>query len=266
MKIGIVGYGYVGKGMEKLFGEQVASIYDPAYQYMKSTKGVNECDLAVVCVPTPSKEDGSCDTSLVEQTVEWLQTPLILIKSTITPGTTDRLIKKYGKQIAFSPEYMGEGRSFIPYWKYPDPQDPRKHSFVIVGGERNVTKQIVDILVKIMGPHVTYTQTDALTAELVKYAENMWIGTKVIWANEMFNVCEALGVDYREVRELWALDSRVDKMHTAVFTDSRGFGGKCIPKDVKGLIRAAQVAGYDPEFLKEVWNSNCRIRGEGERL
>ena len=270
IKVAIIGWGYVGKGMGKLFEDRVDVIYDPFNPEIKSDEKskaqVNACDLAVVCVPTQPNPDQSCNTSIVEETIGWLETPLILIKSTIEPGTTKRLVEKTGKKIAFSPEYMGEGKYFIPPWRYPDPLDPKKHTFVIVGGERETTKPIVDIFTRIMGPHVTYAQTDSTTAELVKYMENMWIGTKVVWSNEMYNVCEALGVDYREARELWSLDPRVDKMHTAVFPDARGFGGKCIPKDNRGLIRVSQKHGYDPKFLKEVINSNARMRKEEDTI
>lgn len=260
-KVAIVGYGYVGKAIHRFFGDKVVAIYDPYFkQKLKSIKNskraVNACDLAVVCVPTQPAKDDSCDTSLVESTIDWLKTPLILIKSTVEPGTTQKLIKKTGKPIAFSPEYIGEGKYFTPYWKYPDPEDMKKHTFQIFGGPREVTQKIIDIFVRVMGPHVSYLQTDSTTAELVKYMENSWGAMKVIFANEWFDICEAHGSDYREVRELWAMDSRVEKMHTAVFVDNRGYGGKCFPKDVKAIIASSRKKGYKAKLLESVDKRN----------
>lgn len=269
MSIGIVGMGYVGTGMAKLFGTKVRGFYDPQKpewlqfgtdecdQWSKNSKGaVNACDLAIICVPTPDM-GGKCDTSIVEETVEWVKTPLILIKSTVPPFTTGRLSWKYDKSVCFSPEYLGEGGYFVPYWKYPDPHDAKKHSFFIVGGEKSHTRAIVDIFSRVMGPHVTYMQTDLETAEFVKYMENVWIATKVIWAAQMADAAEALGVDYRVARELWALDARVDKMHTLSWPESKGFGGKCIPKDLNAFIAVCEEEGFDPQLLKKVREINA---------
>lgn len=261
MKIGIVGYGYVGQAMHRLFKDAVWAVQDPNV-LVRAPGDISECDLAIICVPTPMATDGACDTSIVEEVASKITVPLVLIKSTVAPGTTERLNERHGERFAFSPEYLGEGGYFVPFWRYPDPHDAAKHSFVIFGGPRRITQQMVDVFTPVMGPHVTYSQTDSRTAEVVKYMENCWIATKVTWANEMYDACEALGIDYREARELWALDSRVDKMHSAVFPDKRGFGGKCIPKDLSAFIAACEARGYAPALLEAVRDTNARVRGE----
>lgn len=267
MKVGIVGIGKVGTAYWNLFDRSPVGylVYawdkkwkNSAYGEEFTGEGINRCDLAIVCVPTPPTEDGSCDTSIVEEVVGWLKTPYILIKSTVAPGTTDRLVRVTGKKIAFSPEYVGEGGYFVPYWKYPDPIAVRYHGFMIFGGERKTTNYMVDVFSRVMGPHVTYMQTDAHTAEVVKYMENCWIAMKVTWAQEMSEACERLGVDYREARELWALDGRVEKMHTCAWG---GYRGKCLPKDVSAFIRACQRAGYEPELMEAVQEVNERKKG-----
>ena len=99
-KVGIVGYGYVGNAFYNFFKNHYETvIYDPSYILSVSKEEINKCDLAVVCVPTPENDDGSCNTSIVEDTIDWLNTPLILLKSTVEIGTTDRLIKTYNKNI-----------------------------------------------------------------------------------------------------------------------------------------------------------------------
>lgn len=264
IKVAIIGYGYVGKAYHKVFPE--ALVYDPFTKDIKSSskEEVNKCELAIICVPTPTSEDGkSCDTSIVEGTFEWLETPLILIKSTVKPGTTAKLQKKYPKlNIAFSPEYIGEGGYFIPYWIYPHPTDPQYHDFMIIGGDKKVTSKILNIFIRKLGAHVKYMQTDTKTAEVIKYMENVFLATKITLVNEFYDICEALGVDYNEAREGWLMDSRIGRSHTGVFVDKRGFEGKCLPKDLKAFISSSEEAGYDPKLLKEILDSNNRIRNK----
>jgi UDPglucose 6-dehydrogenase len=92
--------------------------------------------------------------------------------------------------------------------------------------------------------------------------ENAFIATKVTFANEFYNLAQAFGVEYKELRELWLLDERMGRMFSAVFPDARGFSGKCLPKDVNAIAKASEKAGYDPKFIKAVLESNDRIRGE----
>lgn len=262
-KVAIIGYGYVGKGVYNFFKDKFDTIfYDPNAEGSASKEEINTCDLGVVSVPTPMGEDGSCDLSIIEETFGWLETPLILVKSTIPPGTTKMLSEKTGKKICFSPEYMGEGGYFVPYWKYADPKDMKKHSFQIVGGDKETASKILDFFVRVMGPEAKFHATDSTTAELVKYMENAFIATKVTFCNEFYNIAENIGVDFKELRELWLLDERMGRMFSAVFPDKRGFEGKCLPKDVNAIAKASEKAGYEPKFIKEVLASNDRIRGE----
>jgi len=265
-RVAVVGYGYVGKGVHTFFKDNFETIFfDPNADGSAGKEEINSCDLAVICVPTPMGEDGACDLSIVEETLGWLKTPLILIKSTIPPGTVEELVKKTGKNICFSPEYMGEGGGtpyFIPFWKYPHPTDMKFHNFQIIGGEKKTASAILDFFVAVMGPDAKFFMTDSKTAELVKYMENAFIATKVIFCNEFFSIAEKMGIEYKELRELWLLDKRVGRMYSAVYPDRRGFGGKCLPKDVKAIVRASEKAGYDPRFIKAVLENNERIRKE----
>jgi len=276
-KIAVIGYGYVGKAVVNMFKDHylvVAKDIDKEFIFdenegqiaVSSTEEdysrINDADLGIVCVPTPMLEEGpdnfkSCDVSYVETVVKRLETPVILIKSTVEPGTTDRLRRETGKRIVFSPEYAGEGKYWSPY-KFDT--NMKECPFVIMGGPKEDTSYILDLLVPILGPKKFYYQVKAKEAEVIKYMENTYFGMKVVFSNEMRNICDALGVDYYTVRTGWALDPRVDPMHTIVFPGAPGFGGKCLPKDINGIIRASQKAGYEPEFLKEVIRSNNRIR------
>ncbi len=262
-KIAVVGYGYVGKGVYNFFKDKFeTAYYDPNVDGSASKEEINKCNLGVICVPTPMEEDGSCDLSIIEETLNWLETPLILIKSTIPPRTTENLVKKTGKKICFSPEYMGEGGYIVPFWKYADPKDMKKHSFQIIGGEKETASKVMDFFVRVMGPETRFHITDSRTAELVKYMENAFIATKVTFCNEFYNIAENIGVEYKELRELWLLDERMGRMFSAVFPDARGFSGKCLPKDVNAIIKASEKEGYEPRFIKSVVENNKRIRKE----
>src|SRR3990167_5561119 len=253
MKIAIIGYGYIGQGYHKVFPD--AFLYDP-FKMLGSKEEANRSDLAVVCVPTPMKEDGSCDISAVEEVVSWLETPLILIKSTIPPGTTDYLKGKYGKNICFSPEYMGESTYYTPPWKYPDPKDPTSHTFQIIGGAKEDADEVVGIMITYLGPDKVYYAIDAIEAEIVKYMENSFGALKVSFCQEFYDICKTFGASYNKVREGFLLDPRVERMHTAVFPKKRKWGGKCWPKDVNAIVKASEKAGYVPELLKQVIKNN----------
>jgi UDPglucose 6-dehydrogenase len=261
-KIGIIGYGYVGKAFHSFFKNHYdVLIYDPLYTSSSTKEEINKCNLAVVCVPTPEKEDGSCDTSIVEETIGWLTTELILLKSTVEIGTTDRLIKTYNKEIVFSPEFAGESK----YWT-PDgfTTDVKQTPFFIFGGKKELCYKLIEIYTPITGPSKTYRITDPINAEITKYVTNTQLAMKVAYCNEIYDLCERLGTNYYEVRDLWLLDPRTTKSHTAVFKNERGFGGKCFPKDTKALVKLGDKVGVDLSILKTVLNSNEKMLNKNE--
>lgn len=258
--IGIVGYGYVGRAMAAFFSAHYdVRIYDPAFDGLDGPEAINTCDLAVVCVPTPQDSTGRCDVSLVEETVKWLTTPLILIKSTVAVGTTDRLQDETGKRLVFSPEYCGESSYWTPYKFHTEVKET---PFFTFGGMPRDTSACVDFFLKVAGPVKTYRQTTAKAAEMAKYMENCFYATKITFCYEIAMLCDQAGIDFNEVRELWLLDPRINPMHTAVFAENqKPFSGKCLPKDLAALIGYARENGYDPVLLREIARSNERIGG-----
>jgi UDPglucose 6-dehydrogenase len=259
MKIGIVGYGYVGKAMYEYFKTHFDVIFYDPYVAGSCTKDeINKCTLGVVCVFTPSKENGDCDISIVESTIDWLETPLILIKSTVKVGTTRTLKEKTGKRICFSPEYIGESTYDTGYFNFN--KNMKHHSFFTFGGDANDTKELVNIFQVISGPTKTYKQTDETAAEIAKYMENAFFSTKVVFCYEFEQICKANNVDFNEVRECWLLDPRIGSSHTCVFMNKETpYDGKCLPKDIKAIISQSKEVGYEPKFLEEVELSNIRI-------
>jgi UDPglucose 6-dehydrogenase len=257
MKIGIIGLGHVGATMRALFESHAAIVaFDQADTLPYPHDELSACDFAVICVSTPAGPDGACDTSNVIDAVKQLPTQRVLIKSTVPPGTTAELAEATGKTICFSPEYVGESTYHQPFWGESAAGVP----FVILGGQPDARRYFIDSLLPVLGPSKVYFQCTAREAEVIKYMENAFFATKVTFVNEFFEICQAVGADWHTVREGWLLDPRVEPMHTAVFAASRGYAGKCLPKDTDAIVHAAAKAGYHPRLLAEVARSNARFR------
>ncbi|HSX02566.1 MAG TPA: hypothetical protein VLI05_04630 [Candidatus Saccharimonadia bacterium] len=254
-KIAIIGQGYVGKAFKDFLRQHYdLTTYDPAHNAEYPEAAIRECELAVICVPTPIGLDGSCDTSIVERALKRLDNPRILIKSTVPPTTTERLRVQTGKKICFSPEYIGESTYFNPIH-----QSIAETPFVIVGGPDDEVGYYFDIFEPVMGPHATYYSCSASEAELIKYMANSYLAAKVTFANEFYEITKTFGLNWHRVREGWLLDERVGRAFSSVFANKRGFGGKCLPKDVSGIVSAAVGRGYFADFLSEVLKSNERF-------
>jgi len=258
--------GKVGQAYNLVFPN--ALLHDPALrELIDDHRGVHStplsiineyCELAIVCVPTPSNPDGSCDTSIVEEVIHKLRTPLILIKSTVYPGFTHRMKMDTFKRICVSPEYIGSSGGYHVPSKYPDPIDPRQHGFMVIGGDPDDCSAIIDIFLPVLGPSCRYRIMDATSAELVKLLENSFIAMKVTFANEMRQMCDTFGVNYHIVREGWLDDPRVGDSHSAAFSSKMGWGGHCLPKDTANLVHACKQRGFIPHFMEAVIRSNKR--------
>jgi nucleotide sugar dehydrogenase len=269
-KIFVVGYGYVGKAVvDMLRSHYDVLVYDPLssstnnfenVSFVSSIGDTKDCILSVICVPTPQKDDGSCDVSLVEKAAKELVSPVILIKSTVSPGTTERLKKETQKRIVFSPEYVGESKYYNPYFN----TDMKAIPFLILGGDEEDCNYVLDLFFPVLGPTKQYFKTRALNAEVTKYMENTFFATKITFVNEMYEICKALGADWYDVREGWLLDPRVERMHTAVFPEKRGFSGKCLPKDSVAIVNASEKAGYLPKFIKQMIESNKEFKNKNK--
>jgi len=256
MRIGIVGHGVVGSAIGRFFSRHPnheVMIYDKfqaPYNSADRKDAVNASDLVFLCVPTPTAPDGaSCDVSLVAECIDWLEPP-ICIRSTIVPGTVDRLAAETRKAISFSPEYIGE------------PLDHPWHEecacgFLIVGGPSELCDLVFSAYADFPGREIRYYRTTARTAELCKYMENCFLATKVAFVNQFYDISAAFDVDFQELRTLWLADPRVGDSHSSV-TDERGFRGRCLPKDVSALAAAMKPHGRAP-LLEAVLAYNTEL-------
>lgn len=215
---------------------------------------VNTCAVAFVCVPTPQSDTGSCDTSIVEHVLGWLRTPLTILRSTVPPGSLDAWSVRWPHHhLVMNPEYVGETVA------HPL-NDTTARSFVVLGGSRKDTEAAVHVYENVYNASVRFMQVTAREAEVIKYCENSFIGTYVTFCNEMYNVCKAFDVSWSTVREGFLLDPRMTPYWTLVYPHSRGFGGKCIPKDMNAIVAASQQQGYEAPLLSSVLEINDRFR------
>ena len=256
-RVGVIGAGVVGKAMQRLCGPETV-MYDTTPNLVVNRDQVLECDAVFVCVPTPMGEDGVCDTSIVEEVVSWLDVPLVLLRSTVSPGTTDRLREQYGRPIVFQPEYLGE----TPAHVFADVSD---RTFVVLGGTDEDTSRAADLYKHYYNAMVHYYFCDAKTAEIAKYMENAFYAIKVTFVNEFYEIAKAHGIDYNRLREIWLADTRISRDHTFVYPENRGFTGKCLPKDVNAIIHSCRQLGLEPELLKVTLQVNELFRAMNGR-
>ena len=261
--IGIVGFGFVGKAIQHGFAQTTDfRIFDvnPLESIHTFEEVVTQSDFIFVCVPTPSNfETEEPDLTIMDETIEKCApfvkgtNRILILKSTLLPGATQKYIDKYpGVRIIFNPEFLTE-RSFR--------LDFINQSRVILGGNLEDTK-MVEKLYKTRFPTTPVFHTNATAAEMVKYFANCFFACKVSFMNEMYQICEKLGISYDEVIGMVLADGRIGNSHWQVPGHDRqmGFGGKCFPKDLTALIYHAKELGVDPKVMEAAWKKNLEVR------
>ena len=266
-KIGIVGRGFVGGSMYENFKDcfEVASWdVDETKRTVNSFETFVEwSDIIFVCVPTPMKESGQCDISIVEGVVANIakvdRRKYVVIKSTITPGTTEKLAEAHNMVIGFNPEFLTEANAY---------NDFRNQPLIIIGADDSglgtiMTQIYYEFNAKVDGrSHVVQRTTKE--AELFKYLANCFLATKVIFANEFKKLCDKIDVEYGRIAEIAVLDKRLGHTHWRVpGPDGKyGFGGSCFPKDTSALLHFADENEVALWLLTEATYINDDVRGE----
>jgi len=267
LNIGIVGQGFVGSAIrEGLKDFHQVHTYDllPEIRNCETLKDlVEKSKIIFACVPTPMRKDGRCDTRLIAKVVHDIDQvaatgdtetkKIVVVKSTVPPGTTDKLDREcLYVDVMFSPEFLTEANSF---------EDFKNQTRIILGGPRPATSTVKMMFRKAF-PQVPIIKTGSRTAETVKYFTNCFLSTKVSFANEMKQICDSLGIDYDKVVEYTLCDTRLGKTHWSVPGPDGflGFGGHCFPKDLQAMIAIANDLGVEPTLLQSVWEKNNKIR------
>ena len=259
MKVGIIGAGIVGGAIEHWFGAaHELFIHDPV-RGTTLADVTDHVDMAYIAVPTPMAEDGSCNLSIVEGVLDALPDGFTaVIKSTVVPGTSQRYHEEYPHlKIAYSPEFLVERRHLEDFGSQDILVCGTHHSDV---AERVFAQhREAGVLNKDQTFQVTPTQ-----AELVKYTKNTFYAVKVIFANQMYDICEALGEDWAAVREIITAEQAqpIGPSHLdPIFGLNRGFGGKCLPKDSMALKVLAEELGVKYDLMEALQTDNAKLRG-----
>ena len=295
MRISVIGIGYVGTVSAVCFAElghsvicvdidtskieQINAGIPPIYEeglpeLLKKHAGNNLCatsdyyfavmnsDVSFICVGTPSDTSGKINLDIVKAASSSLGDSIknkkdyhvIVVKSTVVPETTENVVlpiieKHSGKHpgdfgIAMNPEFLREGKAVYDFM-HPDK--------IVVGSLDKKAGEIVASLYKDLKCEIT--RTNPRTAEMIKYANNAFLATKISFANELGNICKGLGIDTYEVMKAIGKDFRIGQYF---LNSGAGFGGSCFPKDVKALINKASESGYEPLLLRSVMEINER--------
>jgi UDPglucose 6-dehydrogenase len=254
---GILGVGIVGGALRAYFEDQGLdhAVYDPGLG-IGSLAEVNAADVVFVCVPTPYHLGSGFDASILEAAVASLTgSKTVVVKSTVVPGTTDRLQALHPQHhFLFNPEFLREQTAVADFFQ-PDRQ--------IVGFARSWDRDHAQAVLDMLPSAPYQAVVPARAAELVKYAANAFLALKVIFANEIYDLAQALGVDYEHVRDGIAHDARIGPSHLDVNDlGYRGYGGKCLPKDTMSLLDLARSLGVPLHVLEAAHRVNLALRGE----
>lgn len=291
MHIGIIGAGYVGlvtgvcladtgnnvtmvemdpdkvnsinQGVPPIYEEGLEALLKRNQHHITATTdygALDETQVIFICVGTPSASDGSINLTYVKEVAktlaqQWGDTwKVIVVKSTVIPGTTEEVVRpllektgnKAGKDfgVAMNPEFLREGKAVSDF------QQPDR---IVIGVTDQRSEQILrELYAPYDAPLVVTTPT---AAEMIKYASNALLATKISYANEIGNYCKHLGIDVYDVMAGVGMDHRISPHF---LNAGAGFGGSCFPKDVKALIAAGTKAGLPMKLLQAVMEVNQR--------
>ena len=211
---------------------------------------VEGAEFVFLCVPTPQDEDGSADLSYIQAASQEIGPHLkpgsvVINKSTVPVGSTlivERALRRPDVSVVSNPEFLREG-SAVHDFLHPD-------RIVVGNGTLGACERVATLYEKLDAPVVV---TDAASAEMIKYASNAFLATKISFANAISNICEAVGADAEEVIKGMGLDHRIG---FEFLQPGPGWGGSCFPKDTRAMVKIAEEAGYDFSLLRGVVQVN----------
>ena len=278
-KIGIIGNGFVGSSVAFGFSAQTGCDANVKIYDKDRSKGTHELeevnntsDFVFLSVPTPSNPDGSISLDIIYDVFEEIHNvidytkpgdscdtqPIILLRSTVTPGTTREIQKKYPlMRIVFNPEFLTERSAKLDFIN---------QSRFIIGGSPGDSDAVEKLFKWRFGESTPVIKTDYETSELIKYMNNTFFATKVSFLNEMYQIAEKCGANWEDAVEGFVRDGRVGHSHMNVpGPDGHfGFGGSCFPKDIQAMIHFADSLGIWAHVLKGAWHTNCDVRPEAD--
>ena len=266
MKIGIVGYGFVGKAVDYGFKRDIKKIIiDPKLDTSISNLKSHDPEFIFICVPTPMNSDGDQDSSIIEKVLAEINKDfsesVVIVKSTVLPSIIEKLSKSH-KHFVYNPEFLREKTAN---------EDFVNANSLILGGESDDLKRVSELYnnhsdCKIVEVH----ETDVISASLVKYSINTFLASKVIFFNQLYDIYKALTPDIKwdEFITMINSDDRIGESHMDVpgHDGKLGFGGACFPKDTAALLSLSKDIDKEFSLLKEVIRINNNIRMQYNEL
>lgn len=255
MKIGIIGLGVVGSAIKTGFEKLGHKILCHDLKLETEVTDVLESEIVFICVPTPQGDDGSCDTTIITSVLEELSSSgykgIVAIKSTVECGFTQKAIDQFNNiTLCFVPEFLRERCAEYDFIS--------NHNLLAVGTHDNV------VFNKVIEAHGHYPkQTVRLKpteAEILKYYNNVFAAYKIIFANIMAEVCGKLNCDYTVVKDAFVKFGRCKDTYLDVNENLKGYGGMCLPKDVKAMAKLLKKLGIDFDTFESIDKDNSKLK------
>jgi len=267
-KIGVIGNGYVGGAIANGFspaatGTCEVKVHDVLPERSVNTieETVNDSDFVFVSVPTPMNKNGSINLKFINEAFKKIndvnknENNIIILKSTVVPGTTEKLQKKFPDlNIVFNPEFLTEKSARLDFIN---------QTRIVLGGNKIHTSQVAELFNERF-KYCHIIQTDFKTSEMIKYFCNVFFSVKVSFANEMKLICDTIGADWTKALEGFVADGRIGDSHLNVpGPDGKlGFGGSCFPKDINAFMSFAKSVGIKTNTINGAWKTNLSVRPE----
>jgi UDPglucose 6-dehydrogenase len=263
--IGVIGWGFVGQATGIGFGsnEKNKILWYDKFKQSQNTldEVIKNSDFIFVCVPTPIFDDYSgMDMSIVESVIDEVAPKIsrtdkvLILKSTSLPGTIKKMSKKYPEvNFVMNPEFLTQknaNRDFL---------NPAR---TVIGAEsKDLAARVVAMYKTILSKNQPYIVTDPTSAEVIKYMSNLMLASKVLLANEFYEISQKVGANYLDVQKAVESDPRIGTHLGVPGPDGdMGFGGACFPKDMVGIIGLARSLKIDVSALEAIWKKNLKIR------
>jgi UDPglucose 6-dehydrogenase len=252
MKLGIIGFGFVGAAVYQSYKDKVECIIkDEQKGYPCSYQELKQCDAIFICVPSPELPNGECDASILQSVVENLSdySGIIISKVTAPPNVYSEL--KHSN-LFYVPEFLTARNSV---------EDYKNTKNLIIGGNKD--HQMVEQIIKLglsNVEHVRYVTLDE--ASIIKYTTNAFLSVKVVFMNEIKQLCDKISVDYNAVKQTISLDPRIGSTHLEVpgYDGLFGYGGECFPKDMSAFLKFSQKIDSELLLIKLSMLKNKTIR------
>lgn len=260
--IGIIGQGFVGNavniGMGSGFPIKAYDVIPEKSNVSGISELYNSSDVIFVCLPTPMKKSGECDISIVDGVMSQLnelgENKIVILKSTVPPGTCDLLQEKYQNiDLMFNPEFLTEANAV---------NDFINQDRIVLGGRNQESLLQVKDMFSQSFTSAPIMITDCKSAEMIKYVTNCFLSVKVSFSNQMYDLCNSFGMDYASITDIAKMDKRLGDSHWKVPgpDGDRGYGGHCFPKDMSALLFFGQQHGVNLTIIEESIKYNNSIR------